>query len=155
MSEDEQLRVWDAINAYAQACGGDTSATNTAGVRMNAVVAVENALLDLTQNRVLDATSAVERVRAEVIALWAHGARQARRLIDENNRLRAERDRLAANNARFRAAARASAKQHGVNIDDLRDWVTRREKLTIRDRSLKQGFEYAKTLLAVFEGVDQ
>jgi hypothetical protein len=78
-------------------------------------------------------------------------ARQARRLLDENQRLLKERDQLAYDNTRLRQAARAEAKKHGVNIDDLRAWVTKREKLTIRDPSRKQGFAYAKKLLEVFD----
>jgi cell division protein FtsL len=155
MTEEEQVRIWDAINAYATACGGDVSGATITEHRMLAVCAVENVLLDLTQQRVIDATTAVERIRSAVSDVWEKGARQARRLLDENQRLLRERDQLAYENSRFRHAARNGAKQYGVNIDDLRAWVLKRSKLKMRDPSLKQGYEYARTLLAVFEGVSE
>lgn len=40
---DARVALWDAVNAYAQACGGDTSAETVNNARMNAVVAVEQA----------------------------------------------------------------------------------------------------------------
>jgi hypothetical protein len=37
-----RVALWDAINRYAEACGGDTSATTSGSVdRMNAVAEVE------------------------------------------------------------------------------------------------------------------
>ncbi len=39
-----QVPIWDAINAYAESCGGDTSDKTVCDKRMNAVVAVEKAL---------------------------------------------------------------------------------------------------------------
>jgi hypothetical protein len=44
--EDSHLHVnlWDAINEYTAACGGDTSRATISGRRMDGVVAVERAI---------------------------------------------------------------------------------------------------------------
>lgn len=39
-----QVPIWDAINKYTEACGGNTGAATVGDDRMNAVVAVEKAL---------------------------------------------------------------------------------------------------------------
>ena len=39
-----RVRIWDAINAYADACGGDTSAATVSDARMSAVVSIEGVL---------------------------------------------------------------------------------------------------------------
>jgi hypothetical protein len=36
--------LWDAVNAYAAACGGDPSASTVSRARMGAVVAVDEAV---------------------------------------------------------------------------------------------------------------
>lgn len=41
---DREVSLWEAINEYAQACGGDTSAKTLSDRRMDAVVVVERAL---------------------------------------------------------------------------------------------------------------
>jgi hypothetical protein len=41
---EPHVRLWDAINAYAESCGGDTSTRTVSSRRMDAVVAVERAL---------------------------------------------------------------------------------------------------------------
>jgi hypothetical protein len=40
----EFVEMWDAINAYAESCGGDTSEKTVSDRRMNAVVAVDRAI---------------------------------------------------------------------------------------------------------------
>jgi hypothetical protein len=40
------LNLWDAINAYTESCGGDTSRKTISDRRMDAVVAVERAIED-------------------------------------------------------------------------------------------------------------
>lgn len=47
MTPSERVRLWDAINSYAQACGGDTSSHRTGVARQRAVVAVERAVSDI------------------------------------------------------------------------------------------------------------
>jgi len=43
------VRFWDAVNAYAQACGGDTSSVTVGGARMDAVVAVDRMVDEIEQ----------------------------------------------------------------------------------------------------------
>lgn len=40
----EHVSIWEAINEYVQACGGDPSKATVSGRRMNAVVKVETAI---------------------------------------------------------------------------------------------------------------
>jgi hypothetical protein len=42
--DDARAAIWDAINEYAAACGGDTSDATISPHRMNAVAAVEGGL---------------------------------------------------------------------------------------------------------------
>ena len=46
LASDLKVRLWDAINAYAVACGGDTGPATVGDRRMDAVVAVERVLED-------------------------------------------------------------------------------------------------------------
>jgi len=43
-SRMEYVALWDAINKYTEACGGDTSKKTAHRKRMDAVVEVENSL---------------------------------------------------------------------------------------------------------------
>jgi hypothetical protein len=43
------LAIWEAINAYAEACGGDTSRLTISDRRMHAVAAVERAVAEDTR----------------------------------------------------------------------------------------------------------
>ena len=45
MSAARRVALWEAINAYVRACGGDPSARTVGVARMNAVVAVERAAM--------------------------------------------------------------------------------------------------------------
>lgn len=47
--DEHKLRLWEAIQEYAQSCGGDTSALTVSDRRMAAVAAVERAV-DLLVN---------------------------------------------------------------------------------------------------------
>lgn len=42
-----KVELWDAINEYAESCGGDTSEATVTNRRMNAVVAVERVISEL------------------------------------------------------------------------------------------------------------
>lgn len=44
---DARFKIWNAINKYAEACGGDTSADSISDRRMHAVTAVENAIREM------------------------------------------------------------------------------------------------------------
>lgn len=44
---ERRVKFWDAVNAYAKACGGKTGAATVSGARMRAVVAVEQVLEEL------------------------------------------------------------------------------------------------------------
>jgi hypothetical protein len=65
LTHPDRVALWDAINGYARACGGDTGEATISGARMDAVVAVESALAKLAKPlRVIasgpDAPSAAE-----------------------------------------------------------------------------------------------
>jgi hypothetical protein len=45
MSAARRVALWEAINAYVRACGGDPSARTVGVARMNAVIAVERAAM--------------------------------------------------------------------------------------------------------------
>lgn len=47
--------LWDAVNAYAAACGGDTGDGTIGGARMDAVAAIERAAAGLVQERLEEA----------------------------------------------------------------------------------------------------
>jgi hypothetical protein len=71
---DRRLQLWNAVNAYAQACGGDTSGATANGMRMNAVVAVDEAIqgaLDDQRRQLLlrQATTAPGLKRGEALAV--------------------------------------------------------------------------------------
>ncbi|MCC7537875.1 MAG: hypothetical protein IT379_16745 [Deltaproteobacteria bacterium] len=42
--DDSRVQLWDAVNRYAQACGGDTGDASVGAARMDAVVAVDRAV---------------------------------------------------------------------------------------------------------------
>ncbi len=47
MTMEQRVELWNAINAYAEACGGDTSARTVSTRRMSAVADVERILSGL------------------------------------------------------------------------------------------------------------
>lgn len=55
MSAKLREKLWEAVNSYAQACGGDTSEKTASGRRMSAVVDVERAVKDIVRNSALSA----------------------------------------------------------------------------------------------------
>jgi hypothetical protein len=44
MKDETRVALWDAINQYVIACGGDTSDKTVSSPRMDAVVAIKNVL---------------------------------------------------------------------------------------------------------------
>ena len=78
----EHQAVWDAINRYAETCGGDTSVETVSTDRQRAVVGVEQAIITYVGQRMSDLArsfgeSLVERVvdqaadlEATRISLW-------------------------------------------------------------------------------------
>lgn len=58
MRFEEKERLWNAVNRYAEACGGDTGSETVSGARMDAVVAVDDAVDTIIMDR---AERAVER----------------------------------------------------------------------------------------------
>ena len=44
--------LWDAVNKYAEACGGDTGRKTIGDARMNAVVEVDRAVRGIANRRV-------------------------------------------------------------------------------------------------------
>lgn len=61
MTDKERVRLWDAINRYAAACGGDTSKRVYGNVRRQVAVAeVEQIIRDIESNWASALRSAVE-----------------------------------------------------------------------------------------------
>lgn len=50
LSIAEQRALWNVVNQYAEACGGDTGGGSVSVRRMNAVVEVEAAVLAIINN---------------------------------------------------------------------------------------------------------
>lgn len=50
MKHSLRVKLWDAINSYAESCGGDTSAATTGSCRMGAVVAVEQVIREIERD---------------------------------------------------------------------------------------------------------
>ena len=87
MKSPELLALWDAVNEYAAACGGDTGNATIGDRRMNAVVGVERAagLIRLVAEAAMSA-GLEEGVRGKegVWPSWVYEARGAIRHRDEN-----------------------------------------------------------------------
>lgn len=65
MTMTERVELWDAINRYAQACGGDTGQATVGSPRMQAVSDVEGLIKKLEHDRgSLHADSAVASLEA-------------------------------------------------------------------------------------------
>jgi len=60
MTKQEQVALWEAINRYAEACGGDTSTSTVSLDRMRAVALVERAVSSIEARRPDDARAALE-----------------------------------------------------------------------------------------------
>lgn len=79
--------LWDAVNAYASACGGDTGDATISGSRMDAVAAVERAVAGLVQERLEEAArvTLVDLAEANDVTRKLL-AREGARLVPENMR---------------------------------------------------------------------
>lgn len=64
-ADPRRVAVWDAINEYAAACGGDTGRATIGGRRMDAVVGVERALRAYTNEPGPDGNRVLVPERAE------------------------------------------------------------------------------------------
>ncbi len=86
LTNAEQMRVsvWDAINSYAEACGGDHRVN---GPRMDAVVAVERALQDMRTCAQADLSASLEagvKGKDGCWPDWVYSARDAIQHRDKN-----------------------------------------------------------------------
>lgn len=69
MTKQEQVALWEAINRYAEACGGDTSTSTVSLDRMRAVVLVERAVSEIEgrwANDMRAVTEAAEETATDV-----------------------------------------------------------------------------------------
>lgn len=77
------MDMWTAINEYVASCGGDTSAKSLSDRRMNAVVAVERAMI-ARQARDMAHLEAGVRGQEGCYPDWVYESREAIRHRDQN-----------------------------------------------------------------------
>jgi hypothetical protein len=49
---NDQVKLWEAVNKYTESCGGDTSNNSISDKRMNAVVDIERAVIEIIERRI-------------------------------------------------------------------------------------------------------
>lgn len=73
----ERVELWDAINEYASACGGDTTERTVSSRRMDAVARIERAVRTLASHAEAEATSREDKEAARWQERIAETIRQA------------------------------------------------------------------------------
>jgi hypothetical protein len=124
MTNEQRVKLWDAINDYASACGGDTSSRITSGVRMNAVATVERVLREIEAP--IDAEARVLR------ELNAHSIRERERMAGEIERL-SDNGRILSREVRLAIRYASEDRMRTPGVTRLRRQLDRLDRMTVNE----------------------